>query len=108
MARALITTVSACVLALLVLTTPGAVWAQSAESIEPHESAWELFFQGRYAEAEVQARKAVELSEVKYGPNNPNTALRLSIRAKVYHAQRRFAEAESLYKRVLVIFEQCP
>lgn len=79
---------------------------KTAEPMEPYERSRALSWLGRYADAEIHARKAVELAKAEFGLNNPNTALRLRILARVYHAQQRFTEAESLFKQVLVIFEK--
>ena len=65
-----------------------------------------LYQAGKYAEAVVVARKALELSEQKFGPDHPNVGTTLNNLAALYGAQGRYAEAEPLYKRSLTIVEK--
>ena len=45
-------------------------------------------------------------SEQVLGPEHPDTALSLNNLAELYHTQGKYAEAEPLSKRALVIYEQ--
>ncbi|MEO1610402.1 MAG: tetratricopeptide repeat-containing protein, partial [Pseudomonadota bacterium] len=65
-----------------------------------------LYQAGKYAEAIVVARKALELSEQKFGPDHPSVGTTLNNLALLYRAQGRYAEAEPLYKRDLAISEK--
>ncbi len=61
---------------------------------------------GRYEEAIPVWRKALELGENEFGPNDPTTAALLDALAQTYHRQGRYAEAEPLYERSLAIREK--
>ncbi len=63
-------------------------------------------WQGRYAEAEPFARRALELAEREFGASHPTTTTTLHWLAVLYKAQGRYAEAEPLHKRSLAIREK--
>lgn len=58
-----------------------------------------------YAQAEPYCRRAVRLDEVRYGPDDPNVAIRLNNLATLLISTNRLAEAEPLMRRVVEIFE---
>lgn len=58
-----------------------------------------------YAQAEPYCRRAVRLDEVRYGPDDPNVAIRLNNLATLLMSTNRLAEAEPLMRRVVEIFE---
>ncbi len=63
-------------------------------------------WQGRYAEAEPFARRALEPAEREFGASHPATATTLHCLVVLYKAQGRYAEAEPLHKRSLAIREK--
>jgi tetratricopeptide (TPR) repeat protein len=65
-----------------------------------------LLQQGRYSEAAKVADKALKVAEKTFGINHPEVAVSRNIMAAVYQAQGKYAEAETLYKRVLAIDEK--
>ncbi len=75
------------------------------EPMGPYQRSQALTWLGRYEEAEIHAQKALDLAKAEYGPNNPNTALRLRVLARIYQAQQRLTEAESPCEQVLATFE---
>ncbi len=90
-----------CILCFLVALWPGLALAQSAALSEAVIRYKALDAQGRYAEAEPFARKALELSRKEFGPGHPTTAALLNNLALLYQAQGRHAETESLQVRSL-------
>ena len=80
--------------------------AQSREFIEADKQVKALYAQGRYAEAEPFARRALELAERDFGASHPTTAKMLNNLALLYKVQGRYAEAQPLYKRSLAIREK--
>ncbi len=95
-----------CILCFLVALWPGLALAQSAALMEAYNQYKALNAQGRYAEAEPFARKALELSRKEFGPDHPHTGAFLNNLALLHQAQGRYAEAEPLYKRALAIDEK--
>ena len=77
--------------------------AQSAELMNANRQFQTLYQQGRYREAEVFARKALELGEREFGPDHENMAVLLSNLATLYKDQGRYVDAEPLYQRSLAI-----
>ena len=61
---------------------------------------------GQYGEAEVVAKKALEVAERTAGPEHPDVATSLNNLALLYDTQGKYAEAEPLYKRSLTIWEK--
>ncbi len=96
----------ALVLPWLLVGAPLAAFAQSPELTSAHQQYKALKAQGKYAEAEPFARKAVELGEAEFGPDHSTYATYLNNLAELYRAQGRYAEAEPLYKRALAIREK--
>ena len=62
--------------------------------------------QGRYAEAEKQFRRALEIFTKAFGPNHRFLATVLINEAHLYEHQRRYREADQAYKRALTINER--
>ncbi len=67
-----------CILCFLLALWPGLALAQSAALMETYNQYKALDAQGRYAEAEPFARKALELSRKEFGPDHPHVALSLN------------------------------
>ena len=61
--------------------------------------------QGNYAKAEQKFSAALEKAK-KFGPQDPRLATTLNNLAALYVTQGKYAEAESLYKRALAIWEK--
>ena len=97
-----------CMLAIcwcaLLLASPAA--AQSVEWKTLNQEAMTLYRQGRYDQAVVVAKKALEIAERDLGPNHPAVAASLNNLAELYRAQGQNALAEPLYKRSLAIHEK--
>ncbi len=62
-----------CILCFLVALWPGLALAQSAALMEAFNQYKALNAQGRYAEAERFARKALELGQREFGLDHPTT-----------------------------------
>ncbi len=62
--------------------------------------------QGRYAEAELLYKRALEIREKALGPDHPDVANSLNNLASLYDEQGRYGEAEPLLKRALTILEK--
>ena len=78
-----------------------------AQSLQDEMNAFvRLYQQGRYAEAEAPARRALDLAERQFGSNHQNTALMANNLAVLYTTQGRYAESEPLHKRALAILEK--
>ncbi len=84
------------ILCFLVALWPGLALAQSRALIEADKQVKALYGQGRYAEAEPFARRALELVEREFGASHPTTATMLNNLAVLYDTQGRYAEAEPL------------
>ena len=95
-----------CILCFLVALWPVLALAQSAALMEAYNRYKALDAQGRYAEAEPFARKALELNQREFGPDHPYTGARINDLAALYKDQGRYAEAEPLHKRALAIVEK--
>ncbi len=65
-----------------------------------------LYAQGKYAEATEIAKRALALTERKFGPDDTSLATSCDDLAELYRAQGRYAEAEPFYKRALSIREK--
>jgi len=93
------------VLTVVLLPAAGAQ-AQSGSLMEAFNQYRALYQQGRYAEAEPFAAKALELAENRAGLNPSATAVILNDVALLYQAQGRYDTAEPLLKRSLAIREK--
>ena len=94
------------VLCLLAALWPALALAQSAALMDAYNRYKALYEQGRYAEAEPFAQKALELGQREFGPDHRTTGSLLNNLALLYKAQGKYAEAEPLYQRSLAIREQ--
>ncbi len=95
-----------CILCFLVALWPGLALVQSAALMEAFNQYKALNAQGRYAEAEPFARKALELGEKEFGSVHPHIGSFLTYLALLYQAQGRYTAAEPLYQRALAIREK--
>ena len=77
-----------CILCFLVALWPGLALAQSAALMEAFNRYKALDAQGRYAEAEPFARKAMELSKKEFGPDHPHSGDFLNSLALLHQALR--------------------
>ncbi len=59
-----------CILCFLVALWPGLALAQSAALMDAYNRYKALYEQGRYAEAEPFAQKALELGQREFGPDH--------------------------------------
>lgn len=59
------------------------------------------FFQTKYEEVEMYYQRALEIYEMKLGPDDPNVAKTKNNLASCYLKQGKYKEAEILYKQVL-------
>ncbi len=87
----------------------GAPFPAIAQSPELEAAYWQyeaLNAQGKFAEAEAFARKAVELSEAEFGAHHPSYAVMVYNLAELYRSQGRTGEAEPLHIRALAIREK--
>ncbi len=71
-----------------------------------NDEAASLHRQGRYDQAIVVAKKALEVAEQTEGPDHPDVATSLNNLAWMYYIQGRYAEAEPHFKRALAIREK--
>ena len=82
------------VLVALVLW-PAVALGQSPELVEAFNRYQALYAEGRYAEAEVFASKALELGKHEFGADHPHVGAFLSRLAGLYYAQGRYAHSIS-------------
>ena len=75
-----------------------------AETLD--EQVVRLYGEGKYAEAEPLAKRSLELSLKKNGPDHPDTATSLNNLAVLYGSQGKYDLAEPLYERALAISEE--
>ncbi len=81
---------------VLLFSWPGTAAAQPDALTRAFQQYQVLEKQGRYAEAERFARKALELGEQEFGPEHPTAAIFLNNLALLYWGQARYADAEPL------------
>ena len=60
---------------------------------------------GRYPEAEILFKRAMEIDKKILGANHPSTAISIDNLATLYRIQGKYSEAEQLLKRALQIFQ---
>jgi tetratricopeptide (TPR) repeat protein len=90
-----------------VVVTLSMAEAQGSEEAERlNEQAWQLYQEGRYADAEPLVKRELAIEEKGLGPDHPNVAVALNFLAVLYREQGRYTEAEPLYKRSLAIREK--
>jgi len=85
--------------------SPALVRAQGAQWEHYMAEGAKAYQQGQETNAEMFYLAALEDVE-KAGPEDPRLAATLNTLAVLYHAQRRYAQAESFYQRVLRLLEQ--
>jgi CHAT domain-containing protein/Tfp pilus assembly protein PilF len=89
--------------------TPPPSAQQSAELEEAErlmQQAFELYQQGKYAEAIPLAQRSLAIREKVLGPEHPDVATSLNNLALLYSDRGNYAEAEPLYQRSLTIREK--
>ena len=91
---------------LLSLGTSVAVQAQGSEWERLNAEAISLYKQGRYDQAVVAEKKALQVAEQNLGPDHPDVATSLNNLAGLYREQGQYAQAEPLFKRSLAIWEK--
>ena len=77
-----------------------------AEIARLNQQVVQLYGQGRYGEADIVAKRSLDLTEKKLGPDHPDTATNLNNLALLYQAQGAYAAAAPLHKRALAIREK--
>ena len=93
----------ALILLLLVLSVPA--WGDSTSGWDTYMQAGESASQrADYGEAEEQWLLALKMAE-RFGPQDPRLMQTLNQMAALYKTLKRYAEAESLYQRLLTIDE---
>jgi tetratricopeptide (TPR) repeat protein len=90
---------------LLIATFSVPAFPQEARWKELNERVVTLYQQGMYSEAAQVAEEVLKVAENTFGPNHPQVATSLNNLALLYQAQGKYAEAEPLYKRALVMGE---
>jgi tetratricopeptide (TPR) repeat protein len=88
-------------LAVSTLHAKGQAQSQVDEAAILFAQATQYLDQGRYDEAEPLYQRVLAIIEKALGPDHPDTASSLNNLALIYHAQRKYAEAEHLTKRAL-------
>ena len=91
---------------LLSVGTSVAVQAQGSEWERLNAEANSFYKQGRYDQAVVAEKKALQVAEQNVGPDHPDVATSLNNLAVLYQVQGQYAQAEPLYKRSLAIREK--
>ena len=91
---------------LLGLGTSVAVQAQGSEWERLNAEASSLYKQGRYDQAVVAEKKALQVAEQNLGPDHPTVATLLNNLARLYDEQGQYAQAKPLYKRLLAMSEK--
>ena len=87
---------------ILVAILPVALQAETANDIASlNRQIFQLYGQGKYAEAAALAREALSLAEQVLGKEHPDTLTSVNNLALLYQAEGRLAEAEPLHKRAL-------
>jgi len=95
----------ALVACLAVLALP-ALAQSAAEADALNQQAFQLYQQGKYAEATELAKRALAIREAALGPDHPDVGGALSNLAMLYRGQGRSAEAEPIFRRSLAIYEK--
>ncbi|MEE8533666.1 MAG: tetratricopeptide repeat protein [Alphaproteobacteria bacterium] len=85
---------------------PASLHAQSEALDEAYNQGQTLYEAGRYEEAIPFWRKALELGEREFGPDQEITAIFLNNLGLLYKSQGRYAKAEPLYQRALAIWKK--
>jgi tetratricopeptide (TPR) repeat protein len=77
---------------------------EPAESLD--EQTERLRDEGKYAEAEPVAKRAIAKRLQKHGVDHPSTATSINNLAELYKSQGKYDEAEPLFERALAIYEK--
>jgi tetratricopeptide (TPR) repeat protein len=93
----------AAVLAAGLVLVGAPAMAQPDEGSALNAKVEELYRDGKFVEAIPLAQQALAIRERTLGPNHPDVATSLTNLALLYASQRRYAEAEPLYRRALAI-----
>ena len=92
---------------LVVLSAVEPAAAQQMGDLQATFKRFEEFYNARnYPAALIEAQKVEAGVKARFGVNHPNYAVALHNLANAYNAQRKYAEAEGLYKRALAIREK--
>jgi len=94
------------VVLLLIYYTSISAHAQGSEWETLNDDVMSLYKQGRYEQAVVVGKKALQVAEQTLSPDHLNVATSLNRLAALYYAQGQYALAEPLYKRSLAIREK--
>jgi len=89
----------------ILLLSPISVVAQSDDVSALLEQVEALYDQGKYEEAILIAKQALEITGASVAPNHPDLIQPLWWLGNAYNAVGRYDEAEPLYKRTLGIEE---
>ena len=89
---------------LFIAVTPAA--SQQGDPVAIQKRFNELYAAGNYPAALVEAQKLEAGFKARFGVNHANYAIALASLADVYWRQGKYAEAEALYKRAVVIREK--
>jgi tetratricopeptide (TPR) repeat protein/CHAT domain-containing protein len=82
------------------------VHAQGSDELALEKQVTRLYQEGKYKQAARIAERFVALTRKKHRENSKEYSTAIAWLANVYLAERRFAEAEPLYKRALAIREK--
>ena len=94
-------------LILLFLFTSGSIaHARNVEWENLNNEARSLYQKGQYDQAIVLVNKALDVAKKEWGNDHPNVAQTLNNLGLIYQDQGRYAQAETLYKRSLEIWEK--
>jgi CHAT domain-containing protein/tetratricopeptide (TPR) repeat protein len=88
---------------LVALCAAAPAYAQSDAFKQVLQQTHALMVTGNYAEAEIWAKKAIDLAKNESGADSSDYAISLNNLAELYRAQGRYAEAETLYKSAITI-----
>ena len=88
-------------LLFIIAVTPAA--SQQGDPVAIQKRFNELYAAGNYPAALVEAQKLEAGFKARFGVNHANYAIALASLADVYSVQGKYAEAEALYKRAVVI-----
>ncbi|MCP4350124.1 MAG: tetratricopeptide repeat protein [Desulfobacterales bacterium] len=87
---------------LILFCLPGLSIGQSLdEAVRLNEQFIQLYNQGRYEEAMLPAKRALEIHENLLGQEHPDVATSMNNLAVLYNSLSNYAKAESLHKRAL-------
>ncbi len=102
--------VSAAIFALVVIiaATPITASAQQLDIDATFKAFWDYYKQGKYPAAQNEAQKLETEMKARVGTDHPGYAAALNMVAFADQAQGKYAEAEALYQRALVIYQKSP